>query len=492
MAKPLNESFHEGSHNNLFILLIIIAIVTTTRIILLLISELNLHGDEAQYWSWSQDLDWGYFTKPPLIAWAIHLTTLIFGNSEWAIRLSSPLFHAGTSLFCALLATELFGRKALIWTGIIFLTLPAVSFSSFLISTDVPLLFFWSVALYALLQILRTHHFLWVVLLGVALGAGLLSKYAMGYFIICSFLACSLIQQHRWFLKSYHGLISILIALAIIAPNIYWNFYSGWATVTHLGDNINLKGNLFNFSNAIYFLAEQAGVFGPVLFVVLVASIIKLLRGKSTNTEKWLLCYILPILLIVTLQAFLSRANANWAAVAYVGATTLVSGWLISNRKNLIIYISTALHFLVLFILAIYFLDLPGIEPPLKSDPLRKLRAWDKTSEHVAKFMNKYPGHKLLTDDRKTMASLIYGLRAEKYRPLIWDYDGIPNHHYELAAKYYGKPQDKILLVAKWDNPYPILDRFLSVERLEKIEVKTGKGRVRTLHVFKLAKYLPG
>ena len=264
-----------------------------------------MHGDEAQYWSWSQDLDWGYFTKPPLIAWAIHLTTLIFGNSEWAVRLSSPLFHAGTSLFCALLATELFGRKALIWTGIIFLTLPAVSFSSFLISTDVPLLFFWSVALYTLLQILRTHHFLWAVLLGVTLGAGLLSKYAMGYFIICSFLACSLIQQHRWFLKSYHILISILIALAIIAPNIYWNFYSGWATVTHLGDNINLKGNLFNFSNAIYFLAEQAGVFGPVLFVVLVASIIKLLRGKSTNTEKWLLCYILPILLIVTLQAFL-------------------------------------------------------------------------------------------------------------------------------------------------------------------------------------------
>ena len=191
------------------------------------------------------------------------------------------------------------------------------------------------------------------------------------------------------------------------------------ATVTHLGDNINLKGNLFNFSNVIYFLAEQAGVFGPVLFVVLVASIIKLLRGNSTNTEKWLLCYILPILLIVTLQAFLSRANANWAAVAYVGATTLVSGWLISKGKNLIIYISTALHFLVLFILALYFLDLPGIEPPLKSDPLRKLRAWDQTSEQVAKFMNKYPGHKLLTDDRKTMASLIYGLRAEKYLSLI-------------------------------------------------------------------------
>ncbi|GIR53741.1 MAG: hypothetical protein CM15mP62_12120 [Rhodospirillaceae bacterium] len=134
----------------------------------------------------------------------------------------------------------------------------------------------------------------------------------------------------------------------------------------------------------------------------------------------------------------------------------LVSGWLISNRKNLIIYASTALHFLVLFILAIYFLDLPGIEPPLKSDPLRKLRAWDQTSEHVAKFMNKYPGHILLTDDRKTMASLIYGLRAEKYRPLIWDYDGIQITIMSLLQNITASHRTKFYSFPKWDNPYPI------------------------------------
>ena len=182
----------------------------------------------------------------------------------------------------------------------------------------------------------------------------------MCYFLICSLLACGLIQKHRWFLKSYHALISILIALVIISPNIFWNFYSGWATVTHLGDNINLKGNLFNLGNAASFLAEQAGVFGPILFGVLIASVIKLLRNKSTDAEKWLLCYILPIVMIVTLQAFLSRANANWARlVAYVSATALVSGWLISRAKDWILYTSTALHSLVLVFLAIYFLNLP-------------------------------------------------------------------------------------------------------------------------------------
>ena len=268
MVKVQTEQSNDESQNSTFLLLIVISIFTAIRITLLLTSQLSLHGDEAQYWSWSQDLNWGYFTKPPLIAWVIHVTTLLFGNAEWAVRLSSPILHAGTSFACALIAKEIFGKKVYLWAGITFLTLPAVSFSSFLISTDVPLLFFWSIALYSMLQILKTRHLSWAILLGIALGLGLLSKYAMCYFLICSLLACGLIQKHRWFLKSYHVLISILIALVIISPNIFWNFYSGWATVTHLGDNINLKGNLFNLGNAASFLAEQAGVFGPILFGV--------------------------------------------------------------------------------------------------------------------------------------------------------------------------------------------------------------------------------
>jgi hypothetical protein len=45
---------------------------------------------------------------------------------------------------------------------------------------------------------------------------------------------------------------------------------------------------LFNLGNAASFLAEQAGVFGPILFGVLIASVITLLRNKSTDAEKWL------------------------------------------------------------------------------------------------------------------------------------------------------------------------------------------------------------
>ena len=32
-------------------------------------TEFSLYGDEAQYWLWSQTLDLGYYSKPPLLAW---------------------------------------------------------------------------------------------------------------------------------------------------------------------------------------------------------------------------------------------------------------------------------------------------------------------------------------------------------------------------------------------------------------------------------------
>ncbi len=44
-----------------------------------LVSPLDLYADEAQYWRWGDTLDWGYYSKPPMIAWVIHGVTSIFG-----------------------------------------------------------------------------------------------------------------------------------------------------------------------------------------------------------------------------------------------------------------------------------------------------------------------------------------------------------------------------------------------------------------------------
>ena len=45
--------------------------LTAARIWALFHNPVGLYFDEAQYWSWSRSFDWGYFTKPPMVAWVI-------------------------------------------------------------------------------------------------------------------------------------------------------------------------------------------------------------------------------------------------------------------------------------------------------------------------------------------------------------------------------------------------------------------------------------
>lgn len=468
------------------LLITIIALVTVARLALLMASNIGFHGDEAQYWSWSRDLAWGYYTKPPMIAWLIGATTSVCGDAEWCARAGSPLLHAGTSLLCGLIGARLFGAWTGFWAGLLFLTLPAVSFSSAVISTDVPLLFFWALALYALIRVLEERAPAWCVVLGIAIGLGLLAKYAMAYFIIAMVLGCGLFREHRWFLISPYMFGVSLPAGLLIIPNLAWNMENGWATVAHVGQNANLGGPLFHLDEAATFLGEQAGVFGPLLLMILAWRIVQLIRGQVDRREAWLFCFCLPVLLIVTAQAFLSRANANWAATAYISATILVAGWTVSNARLWLAKISVGLHAAAALALAVFFLDLPGIEPPLKSDPLRRMRAWEETAAPIIRAMESDPERILLTDDRKTMASLLYQLRNTPFRPLMWDYDGHPDHHYELTARYRPAPGDRVLLVVKWDNPHPILKQFKNHVRLPAIEVPIGAGRTRVLHLFTL------
>ena len=467
-----------------------IAGVTALRAAVLAGSQLGFHGDEAQYWSWGQDLAWGYYTKPPMIAWLIRGTTTICGDAEWCARLGSPLLHAGTSILCGLIGRHLYDDRTGLWAGLLYLTLPAVSFSSAIISTDVPLLFFWALSIFAILKILETRSNAWAIVLGAAFGLGLLSKYAMAYFAVGTLLATTIQREHRWFLKSTQALLALALAAALITPNVAWNVANDWATVVHIGQNANLGRQMFNASEAIDFLGAQAGVFGPILFTLLVWRVLMLFRDRPDPREGFLLSYCLPVLIVVTVQAFLSRANANWAATAYISATVVVANWIMLPARLWIAKLSITLHVVAASVMTIFFLGLPGVEPPLKSDPLRRLRGWDLTGTEVISSMQAHPGRILLLDDRKTMASLSYQLRNEPWRPVIWDYDERPDHHFELTARYHPKSGDSVLLVAKWDDPRSILEQFSTAVRIGRIEVPIGAGGDRVLHLFTLDGYV--
>ncbi|MET0689113.1 MAG: hypothetical protein ABWY38_07955, partial [Methyloceanibacter sp.] len=47
-----------------------LGILLAVRLAAVHASTTDLVLDEAQYWTWSRALDFGYFSKPPMIAWS--------------------------------------------------------------------------------------------------------------------------------------------------------------------------------------------------------------------------------------------------------------------------------------------------------------------------------------------------------------------------------------------------------------------------------------
>ncbi len=142
MLSLKNKKTNYSIFSTPFVIIVLIS-VTLIRIYSLIVSPIELTVDEAQYWHWSRNLDFGYFTKPPLIAWAIAFSTSILGNAEWAVRLCSPIFHFLTSIILWKCGQIAFSSNAGRITALIWIFTPAASLGSFIISTDTPLIFIW-------------------------------------------------------------------------------------------------------------------------------------------------------------------------------------------------------------------------------------------------------------------------------------------------------------------------------------------------------------
>ena len=160
-------------------------IVLLIKIFAVYNTNFDLFGDEAQYWIWSKSPDLGYYSKPPLLAWLITFITLIFGDSFETLKLISVSMYVFTSIVVYLIFKQLYqDKKEAILAGLTFYLVPAVTVSSFLISTDILLIFFWSISLYFLLKIRKEPSIINFVLLGIFVGLSFLSKYAAVYFIL--------------------------------------------------------------------------------------------------------------------------------------------------------------------------------------------------------------------------------------------------------------------------------------------------------------------
>jgi hypothetical protein len=319
--------------------LVIFGGLVLARLVFVFFWDVPLSIDEAQYTVWSRELQAGYFSKPPVIAWAIAAATGLCGSeSEACVRMLQPLALAGAALGVVATAWQLWQSRAIaLWAGALFASMPLTSFYSQIATTDAWFLFFWSWSLWALafslgLGLGRRKDGLeelgWVMV-GIFAGLGLMTKYSMGLFLFTALLG--LVIARRLFVVG--PILGAFVALLIITPNLFWNAEWGYPTLAHhaeisrIGQDTGIHvGRLFGF------WLSQFLVMGPLVLV-------SLLVFSSQMTIRWALklpwvrdaglllslAAIWPFMAVISLQSLTGKVEANWAAPASVGLSLLAA-----------------------------------------------------------------------------------------------------------------------------------------------------------------------
>ena len=464
-------------------------LIAFTRLLALRNSALDLLPDEAQYWSWSRHLAFGYFSKPPMIAWLIHAATALFGDDEWSIRLAAPLLHAATGIVVCFIGRAIFNARVGFMSALVYATLPGVTFSGLVISTDAPLMFFWALGLLAFWQVWTRPNWAWAIALGVAIGFGMLSKYAMAYFLLGVVIhiafATRLERARAW----RYLAVAMLIAGALLVPNLAWNAAHGWATVGHTAANANWSagGGLHPRETAAFAIA-QFGVFGPVLAVALILRVALIRRDEPPGGERFLLAFAVPVLALMLLQSGVSRAHANWAAVSYVAATVLIVGWLDRRRQAWPIRLTIALHVAAFAAFTLMFAGAVAVKLPKSVDIFHQMRGWRTLGEMVWRKMGTMPeGTNVAADDREVMAELDYYLRGRPFKLAMATGFGPPGNQFELENAVTAESGARVLLIARYPDRKEILNRFAQHALSEAWTVSAGQGRQRLYYVYDVA-----
>lgn len=400
--------------------------ITALRMAALTFDRTDLFVDEAQYWLWGQNLDFGYYSKPPLIAWVIRAFTSVLGTSDFSVRLPAMLFHAATALILGSLAARGTGARAGLWVAASYVTLPFVSLGSLLISTDTIMAPFLALALLFWFRAAEGRAGFGLAA-GVALGLAALAKYAALYFLPGALLAALVSPALRPRLPAW----ALLLAGfgVVIGPNLAWNLSHDLTTLEHTADNVGwLRGTGgpgLHPDRMAGFLLAQFAVFGPVLFAVLAV----LAFRRNPPPQRALLAFALPPLVVVAVQALLERAYANWAVSAYFAAVVLVVPWLLVRAPRLL-WLSTALNLTVAVVLPALTVLAPW--PSRDGQPLlARYLGQAALSRQVIGAARAAGAHTVLAAERDVLADLFYtgrdsGLAFRATRPA-----GRPLHYYQ-------------------------------------------------------------
>lgn len=409
-----------------------------------------LSPDETNYWQWSRHLAWGYHDQAPMIAWTIHLATLVFGHKEFAVRLPSILALAVASIYLIQMAKSWFGERLAFQTALFSQSIFLFNVGALLATADGIQAACWAGAACHTAFAFRDNSWHQWLLGGIWFGFGLLSKYTIILFLPCILLYALLSGQHRRRLAGFKPYVACLVGLALFAPVIFWNASNDWNSVRHVayigGANQGVSLHLNYLGD---YVASQAGLLTPLVFLLICASWYIVIRRKIPEGQ-WIYDYLFftsfPVIAGFALLSLHSRVYGNWPGFGYVTAILLATAlfaypsgegkWSQKGRPASPTGVwkwTVSSAYILTFLVLIHVL-IPILPIPIHLDRTKhELQGWDELGQAVEKIQAtmRDPEHTFLFGARYQVASELafyapgkpYTVSINRWnRPNVYDY----------------------------------------------------------------------
>ncbi len=503
---------------------VLLGVLLAVRLVYLAVVPLELAPDEAYYWDWSRQLDYGYYSKPPLIAWIIASATAVLGSAEVAIRLPAVLLGTGLLIPVFYLGRSLGGAAVGFWAAVLAAATPAQVAMSLLMTIDAPMLFCWILALWSFWELARRAHqgqpFAgWWVLAVLAVGVGLLAKQTMlGFFALAGLFLLATPEYRRGLLSGWFWSWA-LTGLLFLVPVVVWNARHGWITVQHTSEHFGTKS--LDLGQRLVIFAEslggQAGVLSPVTWAMVIAALVVATLGfrHLSPAGRFLYCFSGPPLAAVFALCLVQRVQPNWPAPFYIAGLLLATMWLVrpaalwrptaqptasritgwwfvpacARPRCLAASVATGLSCAVVVMAAPWLLPALGWQGSAV-DPLARLSGWKTLAQQADEVRGRWAdGDRLVVvaaTSRPAVSALAYYL-SDQPRVYRWNPATIDSQH-----EIWGGPREvagRSLLVIVQDGgpvPEPLARVARQTEAAGEIEAGLGSDRSRRYSVWRL------
>ncbi|MEM8999349.1 MAG: glycosyltransferase family 39 protein [Bacteroidota bacterium] len=297
--------------------------------------------DEAYYWYYAQNLSWGYFDHPPMVAFLIKLSGLVF-SGELGVRFVSCILGIGTYVLIWSLVEHKDKNNYIPHFFVLLFSMVLLNAYGFLTLPDTPLLFFTALFLYQYKKFLQNRSLMASIFLGLTMAALMYSKYHAVLVIIFV-----LLSNLRLITRKYAWL-AVITALICYIPHFLWLFENDFVTIKyHLFERPN---HAYRFSEfTLGYLLNLIAIFGllfPWAYWALFTS-----RIKDAFTRA-LLFLSYGFMLFFFISSFSRRVQTQWIVIICVPMAILTYQFLLNNPKKFFWFIRVGVFSCLLLLYA--------------------------------------------------------------------------------------------------------------------------------------------